>query len=403
MNPDITEQPAHIQVQRYSNNNTNNTEAEAAAEMNADIKEQLADIHIQPSANGHVEAVNGAEDTVDILERQTTQFESQLHAHDNIDNSTADPTVELNTDIMEQLAGIDIQPSANDHIDVANGMEATLGILEQQPIQLESEPDHHNGDDTTIAGVDVDLTPNMLGQQPTELRTELYFLDNTTADGRVPIAADNMGHHPTYLETQSYTHDIDTSTVGGGALITSAIMQQHPTAFQTQFHSRAYADSTMANASLDMIDMNTDIVERQVKVQDHPPPEVDVGNEITHQTSYHGIREYVNFSTASSDQPWLALPELPTAEEVGSFVGDRPATLEYALQHNKIDGPWRDKEYYLRSHYELLREDAVAPLRDVVQEFHQKPNMMERDSKEHAAIYEKVICTFYWLVRADTP
>ena len=54
---------------------------------------------------------------------------------------------------------------------------------------------------------------------------------------------------------------------------------------------------------------------------------------------------------------------------------------------NTIDGPWDDKEDYLRTHYELLREDAVASLRDGVQEFRERPWMSENST---VSIYEKV-------------
>ena len=84
------------------------------------------------------------------------------------------------------------------------------------------------------------------------------------------------------------------------------------------------------------------------------------------------------------------MPELPSPAEIGSFKDGKSATLEYEVPANKIDGAWKDKDDYLQSHYELLREDAVAPLREVVEEFHARPYMMEKDSEEHAGIYENV-------------
>lgn len=55
---------------------------------------------------------------------------------------------------------------------------------------------------------------------------------------------------------------------------------------------------------------------------------------------------------------------------------------------NIVDAAWRSKEDYLRAHYELLREDAIAPLRDAVAVVQASPEM--HDSKG-ACIYEKVI------------
>lgn len=54
---------------------------------------------------------------------------------------------------------------------------------------------------------------------------------------------------------------------------------------------------------------------------------------------------------------------------------------------NHIEGPWPSKNSYLRAHYELLREDSIAPLRDAVAYVRDEPKMM--DSKE-VSIYDKV-------------
>ncbi|MCJ1248088.1 hypothetical protein MMC30_005303 [Trapelia coarctata] len=386
------ERSAEAQVQRCSHDD-NSITAGTTADMNTDIMKKMADGHIHQCANGYVEVVNGAKATLDIAEQQPTQLKNQPNSHDDdIINTTAEGTVEMNIDILERLTDIHKQPSENDHLDVANGVDATLVTLEREPTKLRAEPYSLDDIVNTTTDSGMKITSNYMEQHPTELQTQSYSHDDVDATTvEIEITSDVMEQRPIELQTETYSHnDIDDTTTGGGVDISSEMMEQHPTGFQTISHSRDDVESTTANASVDIIDMNTDIVERQVKIKKHAPTEVDIVEMITDARTYHGIREYVNFSTASSDQPWLALPELPTAGEVGSFVGDRPATLEYKLQPNKIDGPWKDKEEYLRSHYELLREDAVAPLRDVVQEFHAKPNMMERDSQEHAAIYEKV-------------
>ncbi|KAL2868538.1 putative DEAD box helicase involved in nonsense mediated decay [Aspergillus lucknowensis] len=83
-----------------------------------------------------------------------------------------------------------------------------------------------------------------------------------------------------------------------------------------------------------------------------------------------------------TSRSWTLKPEIPSSEEIfgtdGEFVD---------LVPNKLDGPWESKDAYLKAHYELLREDAVAPLRDAVAIVRNDPEM--RDSK-HVAIYEKV-------------
>ena len=86
----------------------------------------------------------------------------------------------------------------------------------------------------------------------------------------------------------------------------------------------------------------------------------------------------------SSANRWLRQPEVPTSAEI-LLAGDD----DVVLPANKIDGPWKSKDKYLKAHYNLLREDAVSPLRDAVEIFRQDPDMMESDSKI-VSIHEKV-------------
>ena len=61
------------------------------------------------------------------------------------------------------------------------------------------------------------------------------------------------------------------------------------------------------------------------------------------------------------------------------------------ITENTIVGSYNSKEEYLKSHCKLLREDAVAPLRDVVSEIQVYPQqLLEKDSDNGAYIYEKV-------------
>jgi helicase required for RNAi-mediated heterochromatin assembly 1 len=100
-----------------------------------------------------------------------------------------------------------------------------------------------------------------------------------------------------------------------------------------------------------------------------------------------GIRAYAHAADnimKSSASRWLRQPEVPTSAEI-LLAGDD----DVVLPANKIDGPWKSKDKYLKAHYNLLREDAVSPLRDAVEIFRQNPDMMESDSKV-VSIYEKV-------------
>lgn len=89
-----------------------------------------------------------------------------------------------------------------------------------------------------------------------------------------------------------------------------------------------------------------------------------------------------------AEEGWLASPEIPTSQEIMCVKGD--IDLEencINLEPNRIDGPWSSKEEYLRTHYELLREDAVALLRDSVAYLRNKPSMT--DTKD-ICIYDQV-------------
>ena len=96
------------------------------------------------------------------------------------------------------------------------------------------------------------------------------------------------------------------------------------------------------------------------------------------------IREYFRKpDEASQSSAWLAQQEIPTAEEINN-----ESAVEISV--NQIKGSWECKDKYLQAHYELFRDDAVAPIRDAVMEVKETPEMMEKDSKEHAGIYENV-------------
>lgn len=96
----------------------------------------------------------------------------------------------------------------------------------------------------------------------------------------------------------------------------------------------------------------------------------DNGLDLTLNTD---IREYVQKQqqiTKSSDRDaWLAEPEIPTTEELSA--------AEAALVPNKIEGPFKNREKYLRMHYALLREDALGCLRDAIQDFRADPTVGE--------------------------
>lgn len=98
-----------------------------------------------------------------------------------------------------------------------------------------------------------------------------------------------------------------------------------------------------------------------------------------------GPREYLRTQhKIAEDNPkgWQGIPEIPTSNEIA--LNDNEAV---SVPANKVKGRWKSTEKYLRAHYELLREDSIAPIRDAVDAVRKTPEMM--DNKD-LAIYEKV-------------
>jgi len=108
-------------------------------------------------------------------------------------------------------------------------------------------------------------------------------------------------------------------------------------------------------------------------------------------------------------QEWRNLPEIPSIAEICppsktlADVGDmntlqdkNPVAYQadplydHNLPHNIIDGPWPSKEAYLGAHYQIRREDAIAPLRRAVDEFKKCPTLAD-DSE--ICVYKDVSLT----------
>lgn len=101
------------------------------------------------------------------------------------------------------------------------------------------------------------------------------------------------------------------------------------------------------------------------------------------------IREYFDNGTDHTYLAgWQTKPELPTVQEV---MGTDQLGDDFTLTVNKTWGPWPSTDLYLETHYNLLREDAVAPLRDAIATVRQRPGM--RDNND-LVIYERVRRTF---------
>lgn len=94
------------------------------------------------------------------------------------------------------------------------------------------------------------------------------------------------------------------------------------------------------------------------------------------------VREQNSLCERAEPDDWLSMPEIPPASEI--LIPDGESVV---LPRNRIDQPWTKKERYLKAHYKLLREDAIAPLREAVAKFRQDPRRMDDNDTR---IYEEV-------------
>ena len=94
---------------------------------------------------------------------------------------------------------------------------------------------------------------------------------------------------------------------------------------------------------------------------------------------------------------WIEKPEVPTSAELMvncqiSFPDETIIDLEEELRPNRIDGPYQSNEEYLGTQYELLREDAIRPLRQAIEEVRRNPwwNESKYPPSRAIGIYEPV-------------
>ncbi|KAJ5104558.1 ATP binding protein [Penicillium alfredii] len=99
----------------------------------------------------------------------------------------------------------------------------------------------------------------------------------------------------------------------------------------------------------------------------------------------HAIQQFFRDpETPDTKEDWTLKPELPSADEI---LGDDPPSDEVHLAPNHISTPWPSVQTYLRTHYTLVREDSVAPLRDAVAHVR---NVPQRKDTKDLSVYEKV-------------
>ena len=103
---------------------------------------------------------------------------------------------------------------------------------------------------------------------------------------------------------------------------------------------------------------------------------------------------YKRYENRAFPQEWRNLSELPSKSEIchpnqkstGMADTNQEGNLTMSqmnpvydqnLPHNIVDGPWPSREAYLGAHYQILREDSIAPLRRAVSEFKKCPALVD--------------------------
>lgn len=108
------------------------------------------------------------------------------------------------------------------------------------------------------------------------------------------------------------------------------------------------------------------------------------------------LRDHVHkrYENQVFPQEWRNLPEFPSKSEIcppnkiSKGVADTnqegnlnmyqmASGYDQNLPHNIVDGPWPSREAYVGAHYQILREDSIAPLRRAVSEFKKCPALID--------------------------
>ena len=152
---------------------------------------------------------------------------------------------------------------------------------------------------------------------------------------------------------------------------------------------QTYADLTSLTDPTDMYEHLQERFGRGNRIQQ--PRDSQSTNTKPKLTLDLSIREYEKAIQDAANLPsWCQQREIPTPQEIRGDLGCNGEDDEVEVPVNEVSKPWPSKEEYLEAHYGLLREEAVAPLRNVVSELLAEPQIEEKHSQENAAIYEKV-------------
>ena len=157
--------------------------------------------------------------------------------------------------------------------------------------------------------------------------------------------------------------------------------------------------------------MNEELIERFKRHKNNPR-----GNKaqaevwLLPQKLNNRVRQYYEPSKKPSEaEPWLNRPEMPTSDEIMDIDSDNSSNPDIVeIVPNRETGGWESQgelsrhspaawsttniatDAYLSAHYELLREDAVRPLREAICHVRREPDRNEDAFKSTIGIYQDV-------------
>lgn len=143
-------------------------------------------------------------------------------------------------------------------------------------------------------------------------------------------------------------------------------------------------------------DMNEDLAERfgRLRTGAGPTDQAQVGSRadvwVLPPRLNPRVKEYFEGDAADGGS-WLSRPEIPSsAELLDNDTGSSSFLPEVVhLYPNKPKGAFDSKEHYLSTQHELLREDAIRPLREAVAAVRHTPTDAEDGFQAQIGIYEK--------------
>jgi hypothetical protein len=183
-----------------------------------------------------------------------------------------------------------------------------------------------------------------------------------------------------------------------------------PISYPPFLHSRRHF--TVRHLAPKSVAMHEDLLERFKRgKQGKPVNRTHVELRILPQKLNNKVSKYFEPIKKPSDAgPWLDRHESPTSSEILDIEGGNTSNSDIVeIVPNKETGGWESKgeplhlspfltysstdltaDAYLSAHYELLREDAVRPLREAICQVRREPDRNEDAFKGTIGIYQDV-------------